>query len=67
MGKLLGASIRMLYRDRQALFWALAFPVIFAVIFGLFDFNQAPEVGIAVVADRPSQVSRALVTGLREF
>ncbi|HYU57700.1 MAG TPA: ABC transporter permease [Actinomycetota bacterium] len=66
MGKLLGASIRMLYRDRQALFWALAFPVIFAVIFGLFDFNQAPEVGIAVVADRPSQVSRALVTGLRE-
>jgi ABC-2 type transport system permease protein len=67
MKKLTIASIKMLYRDRQALFWALAFPVIFAVVFGLFDFSDSPEAEFDVVADRPSQVSQALVTGLREI
>jgi ABC-2 type transport system permease protein len=64
MGKLVGASIKMLYRDRQALFWALAFPVIFAVVFGLFDFEESPEAEFTVVAERPSIISQALVEGL---
>ena len=42
MRKLFGASLKMLYRDGQALFFALAFPVIFAVVFGLFDFGKPP-------------------------
>ena len=66
MLKLFVASLKMLYRDKQTLFWALAFPVIFAVVFGLFDFDQAPEVRIAVVAEQRSDVSEALVSGLRE-
>lgn len=66
MRKLFAASVRMLYRDRQALFWALVFPVIFAVVFALFDFDQAPEVDIAVVAEGESRVSRELVEGLRD-
>jgi ABC-2 type transport system permease protein len=64
MVKLTLASVKMLYRDRQSLFWALAFPVIFTVVFGLFDFTQSPEATFAVVTDRPSPVSRALVSGL---
>ena len=67
MAKLTFASIKMLYRDRQALFWAMAFPVIFAVVFGLFDFSQEPEVDIAVVRSADGAVSRELVRGLREF
>jgi len=51
MKKLFGASAKMLYRDKQALFWALAFPVIFAVVFGLFDFEQTPEVKIDLVGE----------------
>lgn len=43
MKKLFIASIKMLYRDKQALFWALAFPVIFTVVFGLFDFMRRPR------------------------
>jgi hypothetical protein len=65
MGKLFVASIKMLYRDRQALFWAMVFPVIFAVVFGLFDFEQTPEARFAVVSgDGP--VAEAVVSGLEE-
>ncbi|MEX2459001.1 MAG: ABC transporter permease [Actinomycetota bacterium] len=66
MRRLFVASVKMLYRDKQALFWAMAFPVIFAVVFGLFDFSQAPEVSIGVVAESESDVGDALVSGLRE-
>jgi ABC-2 type transport system permease protein len=66
MGKLFIASVKMLYRDRQSLFWALMFPIIFTVVFGLFDFSQAPEVRIAVVAGQRSPVSEALASGLRD-
>ncbi|HXF56784.1 MAG TPA: ABC transporter permease [Actinomycetota bacterium] len=67
MRKLFGASIKLLYRDRQTLFWALMFPVLFAVVFGLFDFDDAPEVNVAVVRAEPGPVSQALVAGLRQF
>ncbi|MGH2545402.1 MAG: ABC transporter permease [Actinomycetota bacterium] len=65
MTKLTWASVKMLYRDRQSLFWALAFPVIFTVVFGLFDFTASPEARFVVVADGDTPVSEALVDGLR--
>lgn len=40
MRTLLGASLKMVLRDRQALFWALAFPVIFLGVFRLFSFDS---------------------------
>lgn len=64
MQKLFFSSLKMLYRDKQALFWAMAFPVIFAIVFGLFDFNDAPELRFSVVSKQPSPVAEALVTGL---
>jgi ABC-2 type transport system permease protein len=60
MKKLLGASAKMIYRDKQALFWALAFPVIFAVVFGLFDFEQTPG------EDRPRRRDASPVYGAME-
>lgn len=66
MWKLITASAKMLYRDRNSLFWALAFPIIFVVTFGLFNFEQAPHVQVAVVAVRPSPLSMGLVTALRQ-
>jgi ABC-2 type transport system permease protein len=59
------ASIKMLYRDKQTLFWAMAFPVIFAVVFGLFDFSETPALEIRVVSASGSRVARAVATGLR--
>jgi len=64
VGKLFGASLKMLYRDGQALFFALAFPVIFAVIFGLFDFGKPPTLKLEIVGP-PSPVHRAVEAGLR--
>jgi ABC-2 type transport system permease protein len=66
MLKLFTASVKMLYRDRQSLFWALMFPIIFTVVFGLFDFSQAPEIRIAVASEERSQLSETLVSGLRD-
>lgn len=60
MKKLTIASIRMLYRDRQALLWALAFPVIFACVFGVFDLDSPPELDFALVTTGSSGVAEAL-------
>lgn len=49
MGKLFNASIKMIYRDKQALFWAIAFPLLFAIVFGLFDFTSVPDSRVVVV------------------
>ena len=54
MIKLFDASVKMIYRDRQVLFWALVFPIIFAAVFGLFGFEDAPEVEIQLNGDRAS-------------
>ena len=66
MPKLFFASLKMLYRDKQTIFWALAFPVIFAVVFGLFDFSQAPTVRIDAVGQKGAPVYDGLVSGLRK-
>ena len=66
MLKLFVASMKMLYRNRQALFWSLAFPIIFVVVFGLFNFEQAPEAKVRVVVGEPSPVARSLVVALRQ-
>ena len=65
MSKLFIASVRMIYRDRQVLFWALAFPIIFAVVFGLFGFEDAPEVEIELQGDRASSLYEGIEEGLK--
>ncbi|HEY8115381.1 MAG TPA: ABC transporter permease [Actinomycetota bacterium] len=64
MIRLFNASVRMIYRDRQVLFWALVFPIIFAVVFGLFSFEDAPEVEIELHGDRASPLYQAIDEGL---
>lgn len=48
LGRLIVADLKLLFRNRQSLFWALAFPIIFATIFGLFNFDALPDVTMAV-------------------
>ena len=38
----------MMARNRQGLFWALAFPLLLVVVFGLFDFRGVTPAGLAV-------------------
>ena len=64
LGVLIVANLKMLVRNRQSLFWALAFPLIFVGIFALFDLGDAPTHEIAVVDFAQDDVSERIVAGL---
>ncbi|MQC16801.1 MAG: ABC transporter permease [Chloroflexi bacterium] len=65
MRPLLGASIKMVVRDRQSVFWALAFPIIFLGIFRLFSFDSISAAELLVAADAPdTPAQQALLQGL---
>ncbi len=61
---LLGASLKMVLRDKQSLFWALFFPMIFLGVFRLFSFGGGETTDIVVVADTKTQAGSALVEAL---
>jgi len=42
------ANLKMMARNRHGLFWALAFPLLLVVVFGLFDFRGVTPAGLAV-------------------
>jgi ABC-2 type transport system permease protein len=61
---LLAANLKMLVRNRQALFWALAFPLIFVISFGLFDLDNLPDSEVGVIDRSQDDVSRRIISGL---
>ena len=42
------ANLKMMVRNRQGLFWALIFPLLLVVVFGLFDFRGVTPSGVAI-------------------
>ena len=58
------ANLKMIYRNRQALFWAMAFPLIFVVIFGLFRLDEPPDVNILVIDQSQDALSKGLIASL---
>ena len=68
MTALLLANLKMLVRDRQALFWALFFPLIFVVVFGLFDVGGEPDsVDLAIIDHSDSPLSHSIRTRLSQI
>ena len=66
IGKIFVAAFRMLFRDRLSLFWTLLFPVMFIVIFGLFNLGGGPgSARLAVIDQADNDLSQRLVDGLR--
>ena len=61
---LLGASLKMVLRDRQSIFWALVFPMILLGVFRLFSLGTAETTNLVVVADTRTPAGAALVTAL---
>ena len=43
MGKIFSANLKMIYRDKISLFWALVFPLLFIALFGLFSQGMSSE------------------------
>ncbi len=58
------ASLKMYFRDRQALFWTLFFPMIIMLIFGLMNFDRFTPPDVGVVDNANSDASRELVARL---
>ena len=58
-------SMKMYFRNRQALFWALFFPLLVMLIFGMMNFNgyNAPSVGVHDEAK--CEASRNLIKALQ--
>ena len=64
-GVLLVANVKLIYRNRQALFWSLAFPVMFLVILGLsFGDDEGSTTTIGVVDRAQDEVSERLLDEL---
>lgn len=64
MAVLFVASLKILFRDRLGLFWALFFPLMFIGVFALFNPDAPPKVDIAVVNEAPGSFSEALIDNL---
>ena len=58
------ANFKMLARNRQTTFWALFFPLILVVVFGLFDLNAMGVSSLAALDRAQSPASQRLLTGL---
>jgi len=67
MGKLFIANLKMMVRNRQALFWMLMFPLMFTVIFGFFfgQNNNQPQT-VAVVQQSKTEIAQQLVNSLKD-
>lgn len=59
------ASLKMYFRNKQALFWALFFPLLIMVIFGIMNFDKfnSPNVGIYDAAE--NDASGVLIQALK--
>ena len=60
------ANVKLIVRNRLALFWALVFPLIFVVAFGLFKFDSPQNFKVAVVDNAQDMISKELITHLGE-
>lgn len=61
------ANLKMMVRNRQTTFWALFFPLILVVVFGLFDFTATNSSRIAILDGAETPASRLLIDSLAEL
>ena len=66
MFKLLIADIKMLFRNRQAIFWALFFPLMFTFVFGFFFGKDATAGTVAVINRSNTPIAENLVKALSD-
>ena len=59
------ASLKMYFRNRQAIFWALFFPLLIMIIFGILTFDRFNPPQVGLVDDARNDASAALIESLR--
>jgi ABC-2 type transport system permease protein len=65
-GTLLLMSLKAYYRNRQAIFFSLVFPLLIMVIFGLLNLGGSTSVHVGVVDKAHNQASQRVVDGLKQ-
>jgi len=65
MWSLLAANLKIMARDRQALFWALVFPFVLVMVFGVFDLAGGVTASIAIIDHADTDSSRKLSIDLQ--
>lgn len=59
------ANAKEFYRDSGALFWTLAFPILFTFIFGIvFSGGGDPSYGIGIATNSDNPMTKAVVEGI---
>ena len=58
------ATIKMYFRDRAALFWAFALPILIMAIFGVLNFGSFGSVDLGVVDTADNDASRRFLESL---
>lgn len=61
------ANLKMMARNRQAIFWALFFPLMLVVVFGLIDFNRVGVADVAVIDESEGPKAELLRERLAEM
>ena len=61
------ANLKMILRNRQVVMWAMGFPLMFVLIFGLFASDGQPTTTVAVVDYARDDVAVQLVENLRQI
>ena len=61
------ANLKMMVRNRQTTFWALFFPLLLVVVFGLFEFDGFGSASLAVVDEAGTPNSQLLIQKLAEL
>ena len=60
------ANIKEFVRDRATIFWTLAFPLLFILLFGvIFNGGGSPNYTVGLVNEDTGQVGQALVSGFK--
>ncbi|MBC8279993.1 MAG: ABC transporter permease [Chloroflexi bacterium] len=61
------ANIKMMARNRQAIFWALFFPLMLVVVFGMFEVNGVGSADVVVIDQSNGPKSELLRERLHEI
>lgn len=64
--KQLTANLKMTYRNKQALFWRLFFPIIFITIFGLFNMDSFASSKMVVIDRADTEISHKIIEGFQK-
>lgn len=60
------SSLKQLFRNREAIFWALVFPLIFIVVFKWFDVGGSVNARIIVVDKSESEYTKNLIKNISQ-